>query len=201
MGEPPNHTETHVTLAATTRKGNRWVQVPRRSMEMMALLLSESPSAAALIMRMSANMGANNALVASNAVLGELSGLSLSSVKRALKLLHERNWITLIKLGPTKSVRAIVINDQVAWDGPLEGKRRSWFSATVLVSSDEQDDASVLDAKRKLAEVPAIYRGEQQLPIGPGVEPPHQPQLGGMEVDLPTRDVDQYDIEDAIKGS
>jgi len=195
MHEPPRHTATHVTLAkgpGPGPDGQHWVQVPRKSMEAMAVLMGESASAARLLVKITARMGDHNALVASNQALSDLSGLSLATVKRAMKLLQDRKWINILRLGPTGTVRAIVVNDQVAWFGPREGLRHSLFSAAILVSEAEQDPAD-LAANGPLHEVPAIYRGEMQLPTGDGLPPPSQPSMPGLEPDLPAR---QLDIEE-----
>jgi hypothetical protein len=187
MNEPPRHTSTHVTLAkgsGTGPNGQQWVQVPRKSMEAMAQLMGESASAAKLLVQITARMGDHNAFVASNQAICDLTGLSLATVKRSLKLLQERKWINILRLGPTGTVRAIVVNDQVAWFGPREGLRHSLFSASVYVSEAEQD-ALEMRGNGRLHELPAIYRGELQLPTGEGLPPPAQPFLDGMEPELP----------------
>lgn len=196
MGEPSSNSDTHVNLVAGKPSSNRWVQVPRRSMEAMAALMGDSPAAAQLLLTVTAKMGRHNAFIASNAVLSELTGLHVSTVKRALHLLRDRKWIKIVKVGSTKSVRAIVINDTVAWEGPVEGKRYSLFTATVLASELEQEAEDILVSQEPSIEVPAIYRGEVQIPSGDGLPPPSQPSLEGLESDLPTRDVEQIDLED-----
>jgi len=36
-----------------------------------------------------------------------------------------------------------------------------------------------------LRQIPTLYPGERQLPIGSGETPPSQPSLGGFEPELP----------------
>lgn len=187
MSEPPRHNPTHVTLAKGSSPGptgQQWVQVPRKSMEAMSALIGESASAARLLVQMTARMGDHNALVASNAALAEMTGFSTPTIKRALSLLQERRWINILRLGPTGTVRAIIVNDQVAWFGPREGLRNSLFSATVYVSEAEQD-AIELAANGPMIEIPAIYHGEQQIPAGDGLPPPSEPPLPGIEPEAP----------------
>ena len=187
MSEPPRHTNTHVTLSkgpGSGPGGQQWVQVPRKSMEAMGQLMGESASAAKILVQITARMGDHNAFVASNQAIGDLTGLSLATVKRSLKLLQERRWINVLRLGPTGTVRVIVVNDQVAWFGPRDGLRNSLFSAAVFVSEAEQDALEMLRNK-PMHELPAIYRGERQLPAGDGLPPPSEPSLPGMEPDLP----------------
>ena len=187
MNEPPRHTATHVTLSkgpGPGAKGQQWVQVPRKSMEAMAQLMGESASAAKILVQITARMGDHNAFVASNQAIADLTGVSLATVKRGIKLLQDRKWINILRLGPTGTVRVIIVNDQVAWFGPREGLRNSLFSSAVYVSEAEQD-ALEMQANGALHELPAIYRGERQVPSGPGLDPPSQPFLNGMEPDLP----------------
>lgn len=195
MREPPNHTTTHITLAKGAGPGpdgQQWVQVPRASMEAMAQLMGESASAAKLLVQITARIGEHNAFVASNQALSDMTSLSLATIKRGLKILQDRKWINILRLGPTGTVRVIIVNDRVAWFGPREGLRHSLFSAAILVSEAEQDTAELL-ANGRLHELPAIYRGEMQLPTGDGLPPPSEPSLPGFEPDLPAR---QLDIED-----
>lgn len=199
MREPPNHTPTHITLSkgpGPGPDGQQWVQVPRKSMEAMAQLMGESASAAKLLVQIAARMGDHNAFVASNQALSDLTGLSLATIKRAIKVLQDRKWINILRLGPTGTVRVIVVNDQVAWFGPRDGLRHSLFSAAVLVSEAEQDAEEMLGNAR-MHELPAVYRGEMQLPAGDGLPPPSQPSFPGLEPDLPARCApEQLDLED-----
>lgn len=200
MSEPQGRNATHVTLSRGEPgpDGRQWVQVPRRSMEALAVLMGRSPSAAKLLMQMTARMGNHNAFIASNKALCDLTGLSLATVKRSLAILQDGRWISILRLGPTGTVRAIIINDQVAWHGPREGLRHSLFSAAVLVSEEEQDAAELARNSTQPMEIPAIYRGEMQLPTGDGLPPPTQPPLTGLEPDLPARRSQplQTDLED-----
>jgi hypothetical protein len=65
--------------------------------------------------------------------------------------------------------------------------RYSRFSAAIVASGDEQPDHDLLGAQTPLERVPALHPGEQQLPTGPGLPPPTQPSLQGLEPDLPAR--------------
>lgn len=200
MREPPNHTTTHVTLAKGAGPGpdgQQWVQVPRASMEAMAQLMGESASAAKLLVQITARIGEHNAFVASNQALSDMTSLSLATIKRGLKTLQDRKWINILRLGPTGTVRVIIVNDRVAWFGPREGLRHSLFSAAILVSEAEQDTAELL-ANGRLHELPAIYRGEMQLPTGDGLPPPSEPPLPGFEHDLPARKV--CDVTEVTKN-
>src|SRR3546814_3622969 len=79
----------------------------------------------------------------------------------------------------------LVINDRVAWTGKRDGIRYSLFSAAVLIADDEQPDREELGAQPALHRLPNLFPGERQLPSGPGLPPPSEPSLPGMEPDLP----------------
>lgn len=197
MGEPPAHSATHVTLAKTWNQQQRpteWVQVPRASLEAMAKLIGDSPAAAQLLTTITGRMGMNNALIASQQTLAEITGLHLSSVKRAMKLLRDGRWITIVRIGKTGTVSAIVVNDRVAWFGPREKMRFSLFSATVIASEAEQENMEHLLNEAPMIEIPAIYRGEMQMPAGDGLPPPSEPPLPGFEPDLPARTLEDTEL-------
>jgi len=64
------------------------------------------------------------------------------------------------------------------------------FSAAVLVSDNEQPDNADIGAQPPLEHIPSLQQGERQLPTGPGMPPPSQPSLGGLEPDLPATNRD-----------
>src|SRR3546814_20610228 len=59
------------------------------------------------------------------------------------------------------------------------------LSAAVLIADDEQPDREELGAQPALHRLPNLFPGERQLPSGPGLPPPSEPSLPGMEPDLP----------------
>jgi len=90
------------------------------------------------------------------------------------------------QIGERGTVNAYVLNDRVVWSGPREGIRYSLFSAAVVVSDYEQPDQAELGQKPALRRLPSLFPGERQLPTGPGLDPPSEPALPGMEPDLPS---------------
>lgn len=174
---------------------NTWVQTERRAHEQWANLIARAPMAARLMHVLVAQMGNQNAVVASQGVLGELMAsngkpVHRNTVRNAVKLLEAENWIEVVQLGGKGGALAYVVNDRVAWGQARNNLRYSKFSATVIAGETEQ--SGDLAAERpKLKQVPHIMRGERQLPTGPGEDPPSQPSLPDFEPDLPTR----YDPE------
>ena len=173
----------HVGL--TTAPNGTWVQVERAAMERWSKLAVSNPRAAAVMMLMTSQMGRNNALVASQATLAKMAGCGLNTLKRALSVLREGNWIEVRQIGPTGTACAYVVNDRVAWSGNRDGIRYSLFSASVLLADNEQPDKDEIGLQPSLHPVPDLYPGEKQLPTGPGLPPPSQPSFDGMEPDLP----------------
>lgn len=175
------------TIGLTTQPSGTWVQTERAAHEKWAKLISSHPKAAALMHVLVGNMGRHNALVASIPNLQRMMGCSRNTAIRAIAVLKDQNWIEVRQLGAAGTTNVYVVNDRVAWSGTRDGIRYSLFSAAVLVSDDEQPDRAELGAQSPLERIPTMHPGEHQLPTGPGLDPPTQPPLIGLEPDLPTR--------------
>jgi DNA-binding transcriptional MocR family regulator len=169
-------------------KGN-WVQTERESHEAWAALTRKSPLAAQIMHLLAARVGEHNAVVISQGALADLAGASRRGVQNALNLLDRERWIEIRQIGERSTVNAYVVNDRVVWGTARNGLRYSLFSATVVLTSAEQQDATELDRNhnlRPLRQLPSLYRDEEQLPSGDGLPPPSQPFLDGLEPSLPT---------------
>jgi hypothetical protein len=164
-------------------KPGRWVQTERKAHEAWARLIARKPRAAELLHHLVAQMGHQNAVVVSQKTLAQITGRSVDTVKRALRDLVAERWVSVVKLNGPGTVNAYVVNSRVAWGQPRDQLRLSVFSATVIADFDDQDEA--LLGHGDLRRIPTLYPGEQQLPTGPGEEPPSQPVIHGMEPDLP----------------
>lgn len=176
-------------VGLTTAPSGSWVQVERAALERWSILAAETPRAASVMMVLVAKMGRHNAIVGSQSALARMCNCSLATFKRAIAVLRENNWVEVRQIGPTGTANAYVVNDRVAWSGNRDGIRYSLFSAAVLISADEQQDQKELGstAMDPLEKIPAMFQGERQLPTGPGLDPPTQPPLVGLEPDLPAR--------------
>lgn len=162
-----------------------FVQTDRATHEAWAQLTLKAPKASALLHMLANRIGEHNAVVASYPTLAETSGMSVSSVRRAVAALVEGNWIEVRRIGPSSTVNAYVLNDRVAWTRSRNDLRYSLFSAAVIVSETEQEDPSSIDqAKAPLHRLPKV--GEDQLPTGEGLPPVSQPFLSGMDPELPS---------------
>jgi DNA-binding transcriptional MocR family regulator len=143
----------------------------RAALTKLAKLSVESPRAAAVLNVLVSTLGRHNAVVVSQQALAQLCGCSLRTVQTALKTLEKRLWIEVRQIGPSGTVNAYIVNDRVAWNGNRDGIRYSMFSATVLISEDEQSGG---------------YMGE----------PGDLNKIAAPRADEPQ----QIDIEDAIRG-
>jgi hypothetical protein len=161
-----------------------WVQTERRAHEAWGVLTLSSPRAAAVMHRLVAMMGHQNAVVISQATLAKVVGLNVRTVQRALDDLVNNHWIQIVQIGSTGSVNAYVVNSAVAWGEKRDNMRLSPFHAVVVASATEQPAG--IDHPPELRRIPFIYPGERQLPTGDGLPPPSQPSFPGMEPDLPT---------------
>ena len=163
----------------------QWVQTERAAHEAWATLIRKSPLAAQVMHVLTARVDKHNAVVVSQKNLARLVKGSERGVRDAVKLLCADNWIEAVQIGGRGTVNAYVINDRVAWSGKRDGIRYSLFSASVLVSDDEQPDREQLDGLPPLRTLPGLQPDEQQLPTGPGLPPPSEPPLPGYEPDIP----------------
>lgn len=162
-----------------------WVQTERAAHEAWAALINRQPRAAALLHLLVANMNRSGALVASQATLAKLMGVSVATIKRAVTVLSDECWIDVVRVGSERGgVNAYVVNRRVAWADKRDKQRYAAFDARILVSEEEQE-APITDDRPPLTHVPSLSPGEMQLPAGDGSTPPSQPSLEGLEPDLP----------------
>ena len=161
----------------------------------MFLGLRGATNASRILHLLVARMGDHNAVVISQKTLAGLLKCDERTIQRGVAMLKKHRWIDVRQIGASATVNAYVINDKLGWTGPRDGIRYSQFSATIVVADVEQPDKNELDDQSPLRRIPALMPGEQQLPTGPGLDPPSQPSLTGLEPDLPSR-TNQIDIED-----
>lgn len=177
-----------------------WVQTEREAHEGFSKLTLRKPTAAALLHRFIAQMGDQNAVVISQALLAEQLGVSDRTVRAAIATLSAEKWIQVVRIGKGREC-AYIVNDRVAWSGPREGLRRSLFRANIVVAEEDQEPLTLEETP--LRRIPTIYPGERQLPSGEGLPPPSQPFLNGMEPDLPAlqrEEPEQLDVEKYIEA-
>lgn len=188
---------------ARDSKRSTWVQTERAAHEAWSRLIAKAPMAARLAHVLVAHMSStNNAVVASQATLGELMAspgerpVHRNSVRNAINILVAERWIEVIQIGGKGGALAYIVNARVAWSRARSDIRYSVFSAQVIASEAEQNES--LNDRPDLRQVPVLMRGEQQLPAGPGEPPPSQAILDGLEPDLPFLEVQDTGTQNKI---
>lgn len=167
----------------TDDRKQTWVQTDRKAHEAWGRLARDSPRAAALLHTLVAHMDTQAAVVCSYATLAQLTGMSFSTVRRAVDDLRADRWIQVLQIGGKGGGLAFVVNSAVAWATGRDALPGAIFTASVIVSRSEQT-TDALDSP-PLRRIPALYPGERQLPIGPGEDPPFQPSFEGLDIDPP----------------
>lgn len=166
----------------------QWVQTEKASHEAWSALGVRNPKASALLHLLAARVGENNAIVVSHKVLASLLGVkSVSTIKAAIAALVEGLWVEVRQIGENGTVNAYVLNDRVVWNQSRNNLRYSLFSATIVVSEEEQPDREHLTRQEPIRHIPRLHSSERQLPTGDGLPPPSQPSFEGLEPDLPSR--------------
>lgn len=174
-------------ILPSSGKTSTWVQTERAAHEAWGDIILKSPRAGVLMHKLVANMGRDAAVVASHATLAAMTGLSVSTLKRAIAELKEWRWIEVVQVGGKGGACAYIVNDRVAWADSRDNLRLSIFSARIIANSSEQDSIETEPLRR----IPVIMSGERQLPSGAGLAPPSQPTLDGLEPDLPAVVLDE----------
>jgi hypothetical protein len=118
------------------------------------------------------------AVVVSHKTLAKVSGCSLPTIKRALDDLEKGNWIQVVRVGPTGTVNAYVVNSRVAWCDVRDNKKMALFSARVVADVEDQPEATL--SSDKLRRIPIVHPPEEALPAGEWPDGA-QTQLPGLE--------------------
>lgn len=157
-----------------------FVQLARSAAEGISSLARRDKQATSLLMMLMRQMDRRGAVVASQATLAEIQGVSVSTIKRSVKLLRTENYIDVVRLGGKGGAMAYAVNGRVAWADKREKMPRyAYFQAAVLASESEQVES--IDNRAPLRTVPTMDYGEQAILHGPGEPPPSQQLLDGIE--------------------
>lgn len=148
-----------------------WLQLEKKVGQELTKLAVKHPAAMGTLMYLANNMGRNNALAVSQAVIAKKVGLSLASVSRSIKLLDSHRFIEVVKVGNLCVYR---VNTRVAWQGH-RGERFAYFAADVIAFEKEQ--TGELDNTEPLKQVPVMEPGERILVGNEQIDPPDQGEL------------------------
>lgn len=152
-----------------------FVQVSRTYLKEWRALTRKSPLASEILMYLIEHMGrTTNAVVCSYVTLMEVTGVSRSSVARAIKVLKEDAWIDAVKIG---NATAYGINARAFWQASRNQKKYAIFSATVIASASEQE-GGVVEQSKPLRYIPFVDpRTDRILSGGEALPPPDQQDL------------------------
>lgn len=148
-----------------------WLQLEKKVGQELMRLSVKHPAAMGTLMYLANNMGRNNALAVSQAVIAKKVGISLVSVSRAIKLLDEHRFIEIVKVGNLCIYR---VNTRVAWQGN-RGERFAHFTADVIALENEQ--SGNIDKTEPLKQVPVLADGERYLMGNEEIDPPDQQEM------------------------
>ena len=152
-GEP---TEDHPNT-----ENYNFVQLSRNYLREMRGLARKSPVAHEILYYLVEHMGrTTNAVVCSRNVLAEVTGCSIATVGRAIRVLKDDNWIDTVKIG---NASAYCVNERAFWQAGRNQRQYAVFSATVIAAASEQDSDFREKAKQKLTYIPIIEDDDRML--------------------------------------
>lgn len=115
-----------------------YVQVSKIYIDEMNQLAHYAPSAHRVLWTLIGEMDKENAVMLSVDSLCKLTKLGSATIKRAVALLREQQWLDVFKIGTSNVYR---VNSALVWHERADSKWAS-FSARVLVNFDEQDETA-----------------------------------------------------------
>lgn len=159
---------------AEPRDNFNFVQVNRNYLRDWRSLTRRNPLASEILMYLIENMGkTNNAVVCSYLTLTEVTGVSRSSVARAVKTLKDDRWIESIKIG---NATAYCVNASVFWQSSRNLKKYAIFQATVIASASEQD-SDFFNKEQDLRFIPFVGKNDRVVVPDDELPPPDQKDL------------------------
>jgi len=128
-----------------------FIQVSKQSLPSVSFLAAENGLAAGIYFFLTERMTAHNAVACSYQVFQDYFGASKSSVYSAVKLLKERNFFSIAKMGNTNVYH---LNSKIVWQRGNNERKFAEFSATVVLTESEQEKYNI--AKKSMIKLNAI---------------------------------------------
>lgn len=128
-----------------TNANNDFVQIYRKPMRSFRKIIRENPVAAEIFYFLLEHMDRGNSLACSHSTLQEVTGMSKSTITRAVKFLRDEQHISVSKMG---NCNVYHINADIAWTTWGNGKKYAKFNATIVISESEQEDSLELKTTR-----------------------------------------------------
>lgn len=114
----------------------RFIQVNKEYYKAEDWLMATSPVAYRIFRYLINNMDGYNAVTCSYQVLQEVFGISQVTVARAIKILKEKKYVDVHKLG-TSNVYSI--NKNIVWNSWGNNFKHAKFAASIILSDSEQE--------------------------------------------------------------
>lgn len=184
--------EPDVELLDDPHRRGTWVQSERKALQLLADLNRDNPKAATLMLVLMANMDNRGALVASQQTLAEFCQCGLNTIKRAITVLVEGNWIETTSIGKGRgSTLAYTINKRVAWADKRKNMEYAMLDAKLILSRKDQDEIRTTP----LIQMAMVAQDEQVVVVGEGGDPPAQDEFEETLARLPTVNPEPRDNE------
>lgn len=157
------------------KENHNFVQLSREYLHGMRSLARKSPVAHEILYYLVEHMGrTTNAVVCSRALLAEVTGCSISTVGRAIRVLKDDSWIDTVKIG---SASAYCVNERVFWQAGRNQRKYAVFSATVIATESEQERGFDDTKREKLTFIPVVEGGDIAVVGDDQLPPPDQGDL------------------------
>jgi len=114
-----------------------FIQMNKTTYELEDKLMKDNPLAYRIWRFLANNMDNYNAVIVSYATMMGIFDVSRMTLYRAIKTLADGNYLRIYKTG-TANVYAL--NDTMVWNSWGSNKQYSKFSASVIISEDEQSE-------------------------------------------------------------
>ena len=137
-----------------------FIQVSKMYIAETIGLANQSPSAHSVLWTLVQQMDKQNSVMISQESLCKLTKLSSATIKRAVALLREQQWIDVLKMGTANVYR---VNSTVFWQDRADGRWAS-FSANIILNFDEQDEQTKRMPTVRTRHIPVVEADDMVMP-------------------------------------
>ena len=134
-----------------------FIQVSKVYIDEMNDLAQHAQSAHRVLWTLIKEMNKQNAVMISQDSLCRLTKLSSATVKRAVALLREQQWLEVLKMGTANIYR---VNSNVVWQDRADGRWAS-FNAHVILNFDEQDGITKANPSVRTRHIPFVEADDE----------------------------------------
>lgn len=149
-----------------------FVQVSKMYISEMKDLARHAPAAHTVLWTLIQEMNKQNSIMISIPSIAKLTHMSAPTVKRAIALLREQQWMEVLKIGTSNVYR---VNASVVWQDRADGKWAA-FDTRLVVNFDEQDEITKNRDRVFTRHIPLVqmddYQGREAR------QTPEQQELG-----------------------